>query len=87
MNKYWFVPKRYGWGFFPISWEGWLFVALLLGLVMLSAWTNNFFNEGNPLTGENLGRFILDLILLILSTIPFCEKRTKSEVKWNWGKN
>ncbi len=30
MNKIWFSAKRYGWGWVPKSWEGWLVLGIYL---------------------------------------------------------
>ena len=36
-KKAWFGPKRVlGWGWTPVSWEGWLTMGLFLVLVLLS---------------------------------------------------
>ena len=33
-TRYWFPAKRYGWGWGPpVTWEGWLTVAVFFGLV------------------------------------------------------
>ena len=33
--KYWFPAKRYGWGWgLPVTWQGWLALAVFLGLVV-----------------------------------------------------
>nr|WP_294548500.1 hypothetical protein [uncultured Rhodopila sp.] len=34
-TRYWFPAKRYGWGWgLPITWQGWLSVAVFLGLAI-----------------------------------------------------
>jgi hypothetical protein len=33
-SKLWFRAKRYGWGWMPCSWEGWLFLALVLAQII-----------------------------------------------------
>jgi hypothetical protein len=34
-TRYWFPTKRYGWGCgLPITWQGWLSVAVFLGLAI-----------------------------------------------------
>ena len=44
MNKYWFRKRRglftkdLGWGWIPISWEGWMVIAACIGLILLSSW-------------------------------------------------
>ena len=30
----WFGPKRFGWGWTPITWEGWLVTVLFLAVVL-----------------------------------------------------
>jgi len=34
MSRYWFRPKRYGYGATPVTWEGW---ALVAGFVVIVA--------------------------------------------------
>jgi len=85
-NKYWFKPKTYGYGYYPITWEGWITTAILLLIVLTSAYINNFFNIQTPPTEENILRFFLDLILIIFSSEAFMRRKTKGTVKWNWGK-
>ena len=33
-EKLWFGPKRFGWGWSPVSWEGWLASALTAGVAI-----------------------------------------------------
>lgn len=37
-DKIWFKRKRFGWGWYPASWEGWLvtvvYIALVVGFTM-----------------------------------------------------
>jgi hypothetical protein len=35
-TKPWFGPKRFGWGWTPITWEGWLSVLVWIGLFYLA---------------------------------------------------
>jgi len=30
----WFGPKRWGWGWRPITWQGWLLSLMLVGLML-----------------------------------------------------
>jgi asparagine N-glycosylation enzyme membrane subunit Stt3 len=83
-NKYWFIPKIYGYGYVPITWEGWLVVLFILGVITLCSYTNNFFRNNGPDIKEVI-RYILELILLIFAINPFMKSKTKGEVKWSWG--
>lgn len=85
MSQYWFKPKRYGYGFYPISWQGWIATFGLLMLVLVSGSINNLFIEPGPDKSQTL-RFILDIIVLsTLATLLF-EKKMQEPLKWRWGK-
>ena len=88
MKKQWFTPKKYGWGFFPVTIKGWIATLVLIGLIFASAYTNNFFDSGdNPVIHTKEGvRFLLDLIVLCcLFTILF-KDRLEGQLTWRWGK-
>jgi uncharacterized membrane protein YbhN (UPF0104 family) len=34
-TKLWFKRKAYGWGWHPITWEGWLTVLIYVGIIIL----------------------------------------------------
>ena len=46
-KKTWFGPKRIGWGWRPVSWEGWLMTALSVGVVIAAS----IAFRGTPMTG------------------------------------
>ncbi len=33
--KRWFGPRKFGWGARPVTWQGWLSVAVYVGLLVL----------------------------------------------------
>ncbi len=37
-SDHWFVQKRFGYGAVPVTWQGWLSVALHIAAVALLAW-------------------------------------------------
>ena len=37
MTRYWFRPKRYGYGATPSTWEGWAFTGLVVAIVAVAA--------------------------------------------------
>ncbi len=84
MNKYWFLPKLYGYGFFPITWQGWLATLVLLTLMILSAYINNFFNcQVGP---QNGSRFFLDIVVLTLLFTVLFKNKVKGGLRWQWGR-
>lgn len=84
MKKYWFLPKCYGYGFFPISWQGWLATLVLLGLILLSVYINNFFNC--QVSTQNGFRFFLDVTILICLFTALFKDKVKGGLRWQWGR-
>jgi hypothetical protein len=37
MTRYWFKPKRYGYGATPATWEGWAFTGLVVAIIAVGA--------------------------------------------------
>ena len=85
MTKFWFKNKHYGYGFYPITWQGWLATLIFIFLIFLSAYTNGFFSE-NTVTTSAIG-FLLDIIILsALFTILFKDS-VKGGLRWKWGED
>jgi hypothetical protein len=87
-NKLWFRAKRYGWGWYPVSWQGWatvlVFVALAVwnGLDFSSATSNATLLRGQP-TDAVLFWFFAKLIVLVAALIFICYKKGE-EPRWRW---
>lgn len=75
MNKYWFKPKKYGYGAYPSSIEGWVFVFVSV-LVALAI--------GRYL-GSNLIYFYSSLIALLICCVVISYRKTDGVWKWRWG--
>lgn len=80
MNKLWFKRKKYGWGWTPISWEGWLVtVFYLISLLCLSA----FLSRAST-TLEVVFNFFIPFIILTFLLILVAIK-TGETPRWQWG--
>ena len=75
MTKYWFKPKRYGYGATPSSWEGWL---ICIVFIIYIIWRIPTLNQSNI-------RFFLELIVLIIILVYISKKKTDGSWKWRWG--
>jgi hypothetical protein len=84
MSKYWFKPKRYGYGYYPITKEGWLATAVLLGAVFAAAYLNGLFSA-YVTTREGL-RFLFDLFVITFIFHLLCKGKMKGKMAWRWGK-
>lgn len=76
INKYWFKPKRYGYGATPITWEGWAVVVVFVGFLML---------RSAMISETNHTQFILELVISIVIMIILSKDKTKEDWKWRWG--
>jgi len=61
-KQYWFRRKRYGYGWTPNTWEGWLATAMFIVLITAFSVT---------LQGSTLSEFIFTLLFLLVVTMMF----------------
>lgn len=73
----WFVPRRYGYGANPVTWQGW---AITVAFILLALWVIAHF-KGQPL---------IEFALLIPATIVLLvviAKTTRGGWRWRWGED
>ncbi len=87
----WFAAKEYGWGWSPVSWQGWVITILFAGLYALSligfsAWVGSVAEAKSELRTVLLGvvEFIVWIAFLTYVLVRICiEKGEKPG--WHWG--
>jgi len=77
---YWFKAKLYGWGWTPVTWQGWLIVIAYIVLILLFALTI----DKNSSTREVVFTFVLPITLLTITLICICYKKGEKP-HWQWG--
>lgn len=84
MDKYWFKPKNYGWGFgWPITWQGWLSLLVLLLFIGIFAFVDGiFFSDGSI---KSALRFIMDIVIITTLYCLVFRNRVEGGLKWRWG--
>lgn len=80
-SKLWFKRKSFGWGWTPVSWQGWAVLALyFLGLI-------KFFRESD-LTSHSGSDFLINFAvpftMLTIFLIIICYIKGEKP-KWQWG--
>jgi len=75
MTKYWFKPKKYGYGAMPSSREGWSFTILFILFVLYRV------NKQDHMVMLYLELIVSAIILIVIS-----KKKTDGVWKWRWGK-
>ena len=82
-NKYWFKRRRYGYGWRPISWQGWTSIGLYLVVVVAGAWTIRDVPQGQ-FTRE-IGAYLL-VVTVATAGLLRVAYRHGPRPKWRWGK-
>lgn len=77
---YWFKRKLFGWGWTPVTWQGWATTFVYVVLVIMFAST---IDESSP-PQEVFFTFILPALLLTATFIRIAYK-TGEKPRWQWG--
>ena len=80
-DSYWFKRKLYGWGWTPVTLQGWLLIVIFIGYMI---W-NSFALDANPEpTAGQITWFFVKTILSVVVLIVICYKKGEKP-KWSWG--
>lgn len=86
MARYWFKPKKFGYGATPITWEGWLATTLFAAVVVIGML--ELIRLMDPVNATAawviVGGFAV-LAGVVIGFIRFSEHKTDGEWKWRWG--
>lgn len=83
MSKYWFKRKRYGWGWTPTTWQGWLVIGLYAAVIIAGSYTL----RGVPhhTVNKKVGYYIFFVLVATLLLLQVVYKTAPSP-KLRWGK-
>jgi hypothetical protein len=83
MGRYWFKPKRYGFGATPATWQGWtLGVGYVVVVVAASAL---FLPRGGEPAAGNWIAWIAVVALATAATVAISYFKTEGRWQWRWG--
>lgn len=73
-NKHWFKTKRFGWGWYPATWQGWIVLLIYLLFIFIISFENpNIF-------------VILGSTIFATSVLIWICAKTGEKPRWRWGK-
>lgn len=72
----WFKRKLYGWGWVPVTWQGWLVVVIAMAFVFLGIYVG----ETDDAPGATLLGFVI-----MLGIIFFFGFWKGEKPRWQWG--
>jgi uncharacterized membrane protein YhaH (DUF805 family) len=83
-KKYWFKRRRRGWGWIPVTWQGWLSLLALIGVAIGSAFVILPAKPAQPTAGQLTLYFgVLLVALAALVVLGFAKGPVP---RWRWGK-
>lgn len=77
----WFKRKLYGWGWTPVTWQGWLVIIVYVAALIFFTLT---VDETSP-TREVIFTFILPVFLLTATLLRICYRKGEKP-SWQWGR-
>ena len=78
--KFWFKPKRYGYGATPVTWEGW---ALTLGVVLVAVGCGLFVSGAGSAPTKVL--WLAVGAATVVASIVVAKMKTGGRWQWHWG--
>lgn len=82
-KKRWFKAKEYGWGWYPVSWQGWA-VTILYTLFII--WSFRRIDNYSNSAKDTLINFIPEIFLATALLIGICYL-TGDKAGWRWGED
>jgi len=85
MTRYWFKPKRYGYGATPATWEGWAFTGLVMAIVGGSGWLLLGIGRTPDWTMLLVWWAVVAVVLAV--SVVVSKSRTEGSWRWRWGRD
>ena len=83
MARYWFKPRRYGYGATPVTWEGWALTVAVAAIVAISVAAMNLLADR-----ANFAMWIAWAAIIaavVVSFVRISRQRTDGEWRWRWN--
>lgn len=77
----WFKRKTYGWGWTPVTWQGWLVLIFYIALMFLNFMRLDAISHS---ASDTVRPFVIQSALLTALLIAICYK-TGEKPRWQWG--
>ncbi len=84
-KRYWFKAKWYGWGWVPVTWEGWVVVAVFVLILLANGLRlDAAATDAREPASTDLMLFFGTLTISVVALLWICMK-TGEKPRWNWG--
>jgi len=83
MARYWFRPRRYGYGATPTTWEGWALTVAVAAIVAISVVAMNLLADRANFAVWIAWAAIIAAV--VVSFVRISRQRTAGEWRWHWN--
>jgi hypothetical protein len=83
MTRYWFRPKRYGYGATPVTWEGWAFTGLVVAVIVGAGWL--LLGTARTPDWTMLLVWWAIVAVVLAASLVVSKSRTEGSWHWRWG--
>lgn len=80
-KKYWFKAKKYGWGWYPYSWEGYSVLGLYVTILMVLFYNIDIYSTSAT---DTLNNFFPQMIVVTIILFVICFIKGEKP-RWRWG--
>lgn len=81
-NRLWFKAKNYGYGWYPVTWEGWLVTILFVLFITFRA---NKVSQMFDTDSSFIFRYFFEILFSIIPLLVICYLKGEKP-EWRWGK-
>lgn len=78
---YWFKRKLFGWGWAPVSREGWGIIVLFIVIIV---WNAHRLDVDSQSVSDTVRPFLIQTFILTFILLAICYK-TGEKPRWTWG--
>jgi len=86
-KKLWFRAKRYGLGWTPMSWEGWLCIAAYAAVMIADVQWYTVAMNANPLDSQNITAIFVAILILAIAALIGISYKKGEKPRWRWGED
>ena len=79
MKHLWFRAKRYGYGWYPANWQGWVVLLVYVLFVAIGAAGLSYFRTEDAATAYTV------IMLVATAVLIYICYRTGEPLAWHWG--
>jgi len=82
VTRYWFKPKRYGYGATPVTWEGWAVTGAGIAIILVASL---LLSDWSAVGLANWIAFVAVVTITVAALSIVSARMTDGVWRWRWG--